>query len=96
MSLPFILVISVHPDHEATGRAVVRAVKRIPKEKRPKLHCIAFSNNCEEELGQPDIVHHIHDSVKEKLGSMGAHRSQTGFFFDEMVKRYEQGDPDTP
>lgn len=86
---------SVHPDHEATGRAVVRAVKRIPKEKRPKLHCIAFSNNCEEELGQPDIVHHIHDSVKEKLGSMGAHRSQTGFFFDEMVKRYEQGDPDT-
>src|SRR5574342_589666 len=50
---------SVHPDHEATGAAVVRAVERMPEADRPKLHCVAFSRNCVEELGQPDIVHDI-------------------------------------
>src|SRR3954453_556564 len=30
---------SVHPDHDATGSAVVRAVAKIPAAARPKLHC---------------------------------------------------------
>lgn len=56
---------SVHPDHEATARAVVRAVERIEEKERPKLHCVAFSNNCIDELGQPDIIHDI-SAVEEK------------------------------
>lgn len=85
---------SVHPDHEATGRAVVRAVSRFPKEQRPKLHCIAFSNNCVEELGQPDIINNVRESAEEKINSLKAHRSQTGFFIEEMIKGYKNGDPD--
>lgn len=68
---------SVHPDHEATGRAVVRAVARMPEAERPKLHCVAFSNNCLDELGNPDIVHDIRSVQSKKLAAMKAHRSQT-------------------
>ncbi|MEH6948957.1 bacillithiol biosynthesis deacetylase BshB2 [Bacillus sp. JJ634] len=68
---------SVHPDHEATGRAVVRAVARMPEDERPKLHCVAFSNNCLDELGNPDIVHDIRSIQSKKLAAMKAHRSQT-------------------
>lgn len=68
---------SVHPDHDSTGAAVVRAVERIPDQDRPKLHCVAFSNNCEEELGPPDIVNND-SAVKEvKIKAMKAHKSQT-------------------
>lgn len=68
---------SVHPDHDATGAAVVRAVERISEQDRPKLHCVAFSNNCEEELGPPDIVNNV-SAVKEvKIKAMKAHKSQT-------------------
>src|SRR5690625_3312630 len=45
----------VHPDHEATARAVIRALRKFPDEKRPTLHCVAFSNNHEKELGKPHI-----------------------------------------
>ncbi|USK59726.1 bacillithiol biosynthesis deacetylase BshB2 [Peribacillus asahii] len=68
---------SVHPDHEATGRAVVRAIARMPEDERPKLHCVAFSNNCLDELGNPDIVHDIRSVQDKKLAAMKAHRSQT-------------------
>lgn len=86
---------AVHPDHDATGRAVLRAVERLPKEERPKLFLVAFSNNCEEELGKPNVTHDISASSKEKIAAMQAHESQTGYFFDEMVKNYEDGDPET-
>lgn len=33
---------SVHPDHDATGAAVIRTVARLPKEERPPVHCIAL------------------------------------------------------
>ncbi len=68
---------SVHPDHEATGRAVVRAVESIEKAKQPKLYCVAFSNNHQEVLGQPDVVHFIKDVIDTKLAAIAAHRSQT-------------------
>ncbi|RID87418.1 bacillithiol biosynthesis deacetylase BshB2 [Peribacillus asahii] len=68
---------SVHPDHEATGRAVVRAIARMSEDERPKLHCVAFSNNCLDELGNPDIVHDIRSVQDKKLAAMKAHRSQT-------------------
>jgi len=85
---------SVHPDHEATARAVVEAVKRIPRKERPKLYCVAFSNNCEEELGKPDIVHDIRDTVEQKKGALLAHKSQTVWFMKDIEKRIEENDPD--
>lgn len=85
---------SVHPDHEATGRAVVRAVARLPKEERPKLHCVAFSNNCEEALGKPDILVDVSAVTDQKLAAIRAHKTQTALFYDDLAKRLQAKDPD--
>ncbi len=68
---------SVHPDHEATGRAVVRAVGSIDQAERPKLYGVAFSNNHQQVLGKPNVVHFIKDVIETKLAAIAAHRSQT-------------------
>ncbi|MEW9500912.1 bacillithiol biosynthesis deacetylase BshB2 [Jeotgalibacillus marinus] len=84
----------VHPDHEATARAVVRAVGRTPDERRPKLHCLAFSNNTLAELGEPDIIHDI-SSVREiKLNTIRAHISQTAWMLQDLEKRLADQDPE--
>ena len=86
---------SVHPDHEATGAAVVRAVEKIPEADRPKLHCVAFSRNCVEELGEPDIVHNISAVADIKLDAIRAHRSQTELMLEEMADKLKDKDPQT-
>jgi len=85
---------SVHPDHEATGRAVVRAVRRLPKENRPKLHCVAFSNNHEEEIGQADIIHDVSDVWVQKLNTLKAHISQTAWMIEDMEKQIAAKNPE--
>ncbi|MBS4206860.1 bacillithiol biosynthesis deacetylase BshB2 [Bacillus sp. FJAT-50079] len=85
---------SVHPDHEATGRAVVRAVRRLPKESRPKLHCVAFSNNHEAEIGQADIVHDVSPYWKRKIETLKAHISQTAGMFEDMEDEQAAQNPD--
>lgn len=67
---------SVHPDHDATGAAVVRAVERLPQAERPLLHTMAFSKNCYAELGHPDIENDVSDYLENKMKSIQAHRSQ--------------------
>lgn len=84
---------SVHPDHEATGAAVVRAVESMPAAARPKLHCVAFSNNCIEELGEPDILNDISSVTEKKIDVIRAHRSQTEAMFIDFEERVEKGDP---
>ncbi|WP_339161010.1 bacillithiol biosynthesis deacetylase BshB2 [Siminovitchia sp. FSL H7-0308] len=84
---------SVHPDHEATARAVVRAVRRLPKDKRPKLHCVAFSNNHEEELGKADIIHDVSDVWDQKADVLKAHISQTAWMMDEMLEQVAAKNP---
>ncbi|QQZ09268.1 bacillithiol biosynthesis deacetylase BshB2 [Heyndrickxia vini] len=86
---------SVHPDHEATGRAVVRAVRRIPEEKRPKLHCVAFSNNHESEIGPPDVINDVSAVTDQKIGAMKAHISQTGWMIADREEKLKQNDPET-
>lgn len=83
---------AVHPDHEATARAVVRAVGRM--ENRPKLHCVAFANNTLEMLGEPDIIHNIATVRDKKIASMRAHISQTAWMLQEMEHKLEQGEPE--
>lgn len=85
---------SVHPDHEATARAVVRAVERMEAEERPKLHCVAFSNNCIDELGQPDIVHDITAVEEKKVATFTAHRSQTQAMVIDWKEKFENQDAD--
>ncbi|TCN23994.1 bacillithiol biosynthesis deacetylase BshB2 [Mesobacillus foraminis] len=86
---------SVHPDHEATGEAVIRAVGQLPAEKRPKLHCVAFSKNCVEELGEADIVHDISAVADQKLDAIRAHRSQTELMLADMADGLKKKDPAT-
>ncbi len=85
---------AVHPDHDATGRAVIRAVRRMASQDRPKIYAVAFSNNSKEILGEPDIVHNIEGSSVEKLGAMRAHISQTAWMLEEMEKRLADGEPE--
>jgi bacillithiol biosynthesis deacetylase BshB2 len=85
---------SVHPDHEATGRAVVRAVGRIAPEKRPKLHCVAFSNNTLAELGEPDIIHDVTAVEDKKIAAIKAHRSQTEAMVASWAEKMQNQDPE--
>jgi N-acetylglucosamine malate deacetylase 2 len=84
---------SVHPDHDATGAAVVRAVEKMPAAERPTLHCVAFSNNCVEELGEADIINNIAPVGQTKLAAIQAHRSQTEQMFIGMEEKLKNQDP---
>ena len=83
---------AVHPDHEATCKAVVRAIRRMPTAERPRLYGVAFAYDTVEGLGEPDIVNDIRDVFEHKMGSMKAHASQTGWMLQEEEKRREEGD----
>ncbi|MGM9925854.1 MAG: bacillithiol biosynthesis deacetylase BshB2 [Bacillus sp. (in: firmicutes)] len=85
---------SVHPDHDATGRAVVEALGRIPQEQRPALHAVAFSSDCYEALGEPDIVRDVSNYQATKLAAIQAHRSQTQLMTADWEDKIKQGDPD--
>lgn len=84
---------AVHPDHDATGAAVVRAVSKLAPDARLTLHCVAFSNNCVEELGEADIIHDISPVIDKKLAAIKAHRSQTEFTFKDMAEKLKNQDP---
>ncbi|PLR96556.1 bacillithiol biosynthesis deacetylase BshB2 [Bacillus sp. T33-2] len=86
---------AVHPDHDATGAAVVKAVRQMPENRRPKLHCVAFSKNAIEELGEADIVHDISAIADQKLEAIKAHRSQTELMVADMAEKLKIGDPVT-
>ncbi|TVY01994.1 bacillithiol biosynthesis deacetylase BshB2 [Cohnella terricola] len=81
---------SVHPDHDACGAAVIRTVGRIPQDRRPPVHCIAFSNNHEQYIGKPDIINDVKHFLKQKIASIQAHRSQ--FQAAELLGRGEMKD----
>lgn len=85
---------SVHPDHDATGAAVVRAVAKLPAAARPTLHCVAFSNDCVEKLGEADIIHDITPVNDIKLAAIKAHRSQTEQMFAGMEEKLKNQDPE--
>lgn len=85
---------SVHPDHEASARAVVRAVRRIAEAERPKLYAIAFANNTEKELGEPNVIHDVEEMREQKLATLNAHASQTFRMMQELLPRLEAKDPE--
>lgn len=85
---------SVHPDHEATARAVVRAIRRMDEATRPKLYAVAFANNTEAELGMPNVIHDVQDTVENKLNALRAHISQTVWMMKETDKKLAQNDPE--
>ncbi|QQK79372.1 bacillithiol biosynthesis deacetylase BshB2 [Salicibibacter cibi] len=87
--------LSIHPDHDATGAAVVEAMKKIPESKRPKLHTKAITANAVEEIGEADIVYDIDDLMERKLQAIDAHESQMQEVSAITKQKIAEGDEDT-
>lgn len=84
--------LSVHPDHEASARAVVEAVRRMEATERPTLYTIAFDNDTVNQIGHPDVHHDVAAVSAKKLGAMNAHASQTVWMMEDMQKRLDESD----
>ncbi|MCH1626329.1 bacillithiol biosynthesis deacetylase BshB2 [Fredinandcohnia quinoae] len=67
----------VHPDHDATGEATIRAISRLPENQRPTVYCKAITNDRVEKLGEHDIEFDVSEVQDIKLAAIKAHRSQT-------------------
>lgn len=76
----------VHPDHNALGAAVIRAVAAMPKEQRPEVHTRAFGARVAE-LGEPDIVNDVSDIMEIKMAAIWAHRSQSESMFADQEEK---------
>ncbi len=87
--------LSVHPDHDASARAVIRAVRRMNETDRPIIYTIAFANNTVDVLGQPDVIHDVTAVSDKKIATMKAHASQTVWMMQELEKKLEVQDPDS-
>ncbi|WP_144464563.1 bacillithiol biosynthesis deacetylase BshB2 [Bacillus sp. WP8] len=83
----------VHPDHDATGEAVIRALYRKKKEDRPVTYCMAITKNREEVLGNADIVIDITGVADIKLNALRAHRTQTEGMLRELEQKLKNKEP---
>ncbi|GJI58115.1 putative N-acetyl-alpha-D-glucosaminyl L-malate deacetylase 2 [Bacillus altitudinis] len=83
----------VHPDHDATGEAVIRALYRKKKGDRPVTYCMAITKNREEVLGNADIVIDITDVADIKLNALRAHRTQTEGMLRELEQKLKNKEP---
>jgi bacillithiol biosynthesis deacetylase BshB2 len=83
----------VHPDHDATGEAVIRALYRKKKEDRPVTYCMAITRNREEVLGNADIMIDITDVADIKLNALRAHRTQTEGMLRELEQKLINKEP---
>lgn len=84
---------AVHPDHEATARAVVAAVSRMPKGARPRILTAGFANDTVEKNGEADVIIDISGVKLDKVAALKAHASQTGWMIQESEKRVSDGEP---
>ncbi|MBP3950283.1 bacillithiol biosynthesis deacetylase BshB2 [Bacillus suaedae] len=85
---------AVHPDHDATGRAVIKAVEQLEVSQRPTVHCLAFSNNHQDEIGEADVIINIQPYANQKIAAMRAHISQTAWMLKDMEPKWANGDPE--
>ncbi|OKP97403.1 bacillithiol biosynthesis deacetylase BshB2 [Paenibacillus sp. P46E] len=67
---------SVHPDHDATGAAVIRTIGRLPAAERPLVYCSAFASNREQMIGKADVTIDVTEFLAKKMASIQAHRTQ--------------------
>lgn len=74
--ITFLPGFSVHPDHDATGAAMVRVMEKIAASSRPPLWCVGFSHNIVEVNGEPDITVDVRPYLAQKRASIAAHKSQ--------------------
>jgi bacillithiol biosynthesis deacetylase BshB2 len=85
---------AVHPDHDACGAAVIRALERRPKVRRPLTYCLAFTNDRFDKIGEPDVTIDITEVADIKLNALKAHRSQTEGMLKLMEEKLLNKDPE--
>jgi bacillithiol biosynthesis deacetylase BshB2 len=85
---------AVHPDHDSCGAATILALSRIPKEQRPTVYAMAFSKDCRDVLGEPDIYINIEEVSQEKINALRAHKSQTSQMVAGIEEKVKAGDSD--
>lgn len=90
--ITFLPGFAVHPDHEATGRAVIEAVRRIDSQYRPRVLACAFANDTIEKNGEPHVVIDIRSVKADKVKALQAHASQTAWMMQETEKRIDDGE----
>ncbi|HWK23451.1 MAG TPA: bacillithiol biosynthesis deacetylase BshB2 [Ureibacillus sp.] len=83
---------AVHPDHEATARAVFEAVRRMP-ENRPTIYAVGFANNTIADNGEATVQIDVSSVKLEKVKALQAHASQTAWMIEENSKRTDEGQP---
>ncbi|WP_416147849.1 bacillithiol biosynthesis deacetylase BshB2 [Salipaludibacillus sp. HK11] len=83
---------AVHPDHDATGAAVIQAVQSLSEEDRPTVHAIAFSEGCEDFIGEPDVVVDVSPYFEQKMNVIEAHQTQTAGVVEAMKKQLTEED----
>jgi N-acetylglucosamine malate deacetylase 2 len=81
---------SVHPDHDACGSAVIRAVRALPENMRPIVHCVAFSKDCEKEIGEPDVHVDVSKVFDKKTAAIKAHKTQTGWLVPQIENKEQE------
>lgn len=67
---------SIHPDHDACGAIVCRAVSMIDEENRPKLYAMAISKEGINLLGKPTITYDVKKYSDRKMRALKAHKTQ--------------------
>ncbi|QAY67225.1 bacillithiol biosynthesis deacetylase BshB2 [Paenibacillus protaetiae] len=67
---------AVHPDHDATGAAVVRVVGGMAPGERPLVRAMAFAAGHEQAIGAPDVQVDVKRYIEHKLASVRSHSSQ--------------------
>ncbi len=85
---------AVHPDHDACGAATILALSRLPKDVRPPVYAMAFSKNCRDVLGEPDIEINIEEVSQQKIAALKAHKSQTSQMMAGVEQKLKAGDPE--
>ncbi|GGE30906.1 bacillithiol biosynthesis deacetylase BshB2 [Pullulanibacillus camelliae] len=80
----------VHPDHDALSEATIRAVHRLPIQHRPTIYGSAFSKNCKEILGLPDIEIDVSEVLEHKIKALRAHHSQSEVILKKLDNELER------
>src|SRR5699024_12295405 len=74
----------VHPDHNALGEATIEAVRRMDQANRPTVWAAAITNNFEEELGEPDVIIPVEESLSFNIDEILNHKSQAGGMLEKL------------
>lgn len=75
---------AVHPDHDALGAAVIKAVELMDSSERPIVWVQAIIKGYQEIFGTPDVINDVSDIFEKKMEAILIHKSQAGGMLGSM------------